>query len=634
MSGICGFMHLDGSPASIDSLKPVQQVLERRGPDGTHSYAQGSVALGQCSLATTPQSLGEILPFTDSATGCAVTADARLDRSSGIEEKLALSPGEKGIGDGEVILRSYLRWGTDCLDHLRGDFAFAVHDPRTQTLFCARDQVGMRQLLYHHRPQKLFAFATEAEALLRCRDVPLRLNELRIADFFEDFEACDLTSTFFEEIYRLPPASAMLVSSQGVAQWRYWQLEEQPELKLASDAEYAEALLEVFRRSVAERLRAPGPVGSMLSGGMDSGSISAIAASLLHSQGKPPLATFSAVGGGPECAESQAIAAALTIRGIEPTCVSHRNLDAMRAELVQYARECAEPFDLHMNLPRAIYLAARKAGLKVMLDGACGDTTFSVGDMVEWHRSRGDVIQAVRELRGQRRFWGGQRRVWLTDLVKQSVRMLTPEAAIAPLYAVRKRRALEQRQRNTSLSPAFAAMVNLDRRRSENSAHVFVPYQETPRNRTQRLLHPFATVGRERYDRTAAAFAIEPRDPFLDLDVLKFAMSLPPNQMERDGWPKYVLRNAMAGYLPDTVRWRAGKEHLGADFTDELLGGLPQTPSANALETFERYTGIHVKDGLQASHSGGSPVDDSNHVRYWLLWNEHLKTLTSEKGLP
>ncbi len=631
MSGICGFMYLDSSPASLDMLQPMLEVLTRRGPDGSHSHLHGPVALGHSSLATTPQSLTETMPLVHSATGCAITADVRLDRKSGIEDELELAPGDQSIGDGEIILRAYLRWGTDCLEHLRGDFAFAIHDPRTQTLFCARDQVGMRQFIYHHQPHRLFAFATQAEALLRCHGIPGRLNELRVADFFEDYEAYDLTSTFFEEIYRLPPATAMLVTSQGLKQWQYWQLQEQPELKLSSDAEYAEALVEVFTRAVAERLRSPGPVGSMLSGGMDSGSISAIAAEILRNEGKPPLATFSAVGGGADCPESRAIAAALEIDGIAPTCVSHRDLDAMRVELMQLMRDCGEPFDLHMNLPRAVYLAARNEGIKVVLDGACGDTTFSVGDMVEWHRSRGSVLKAVRQLQGERRFWGAPQKPWFTDMLKQSARMATPQAAIAPLHAYRKRRGVKRRRARARLSPDFAARVDLDHRRIENSAHLYVSSQETPQNRAKRLLHPFATVGRERYDRTAAALAIEPRDPFLDLDLLKFVMSLPPNQLERDGWPKFILRNAMQGRLPDAVRWRAGKEHLGADFTAELLGTIPPEPDADAAEALERYVGLASSGTVRGGISGRTKVDEGWHLRYWTLWYVKLRTLLSAK---
>lgn len=320
------------------------------------------------------------------------------------------------------------------------------------------------------------------------------------------------------------------------------------------------------------------------------------------------------------------------MKGIEPTCVSYRDLDAMREQLVRLARECSEPFDLHMNLPRAIYLAAREAGLKVVLDGACGDTTFSVGDMVQWHRTRGNLIKAVRQSQGERRFWGAVQQPWLSDLLKQSARMLTPQTAIAPLHDWRKRRGVRRRQARSRLSPEFAALIDLDCRRAENSAHLAVPPEETPQNRAKRLLHPFSTVGRERYDRTAAALAIEPRDPFLDLDVLKFAMSLPPDQIERDGWPKFILRNAMKGLLPDAVRWRAGKEHLGADFTDELLAGLQNQSIDKAFETSERYTRFHVKDGYRRVASDGVAVDDGWHLRYWLIWNEHLQALTREKG--
>jgi asparagine synthase (glutamine-hydrolysing) len=88
--------------------------------------------------------------------------------------------------------------------------------------------------------------------------------------------------------------------------------------------------------------------------------------------------------------------------------------------------------------------------------------------------------------------------------------------------------------------------------------------------RARAIQHPYLTVGRERYDRVAAALAIEPRDPFLDRRVAAFCITLPGSQKLAHGWPKAVLRHAMAGRLPDAVRWRIGKEHLGWDFTKTL----------------------------------------------------------------
>ena len=158
-------------------------------------------------------------------------------------------------GDAGLALAAYLEWGEGCVEHFLGDFAFAVWDPRHRRLFCARDHMGMRQLIYHHSPGRFFAFATEPRAILVLPQVPYRINEARIADYLvEELEGIDKTSTFFEEVYRLPPAHTLTVTPEGMRQRRYWALEAGPELRLASDDEYAEAFLEVFTEAVRCRL--------------------------------------------------------------------------------------------------------------------------------------------------------------------------------------------------------------------------------------------------------------------------------------------------------------------------------------------------------------------------------------------
>src|SRR5262249_39433765 len=147
-----------------------------------------------------------------------------LDNREDLIAELGLDGIERVIGDGELILRAYLRWGKDCPSKLLGDFAFAIWDPRKSELFCARDHMGMRQLIYHHIPNERFVFATEVGAVLANSRVMRELNEGRIADFLDDLEDLDLTSTFYSQLYRLPPAHSLLVGNGQASLHRYWSL--------------------------------------------------------------------------------------------------------------------------------------------------------------------------------------------------------------------------------------------------------------------------------------------------------------------------------------------------------------------------------------------------------------------------
>lgn len=598
MSGICGVLRLDGSPARQAELGPVITRLERRGPDGSRIESDGICALGQTLLATTPEAERERMPLRDCATGCTITADIRLDNRGELAERLGADP---MAGDGGLVLRAYLAWGPPCLDHLRGDFAFAIWDPREQRLFCARDQVGMRQLIHHHTQGRLFAFATEPLALTQHEDIPRDLDEGRLADYIEDLEGHDLTSTFFRGLFRLPPAHALMVDPRGMQIWRYWHFIPSPPLRLASEEAYAEAFREVFSRAVAARLRGPDPVASMLSGGMDSGSVAAIAARLLKAEGRPALATYSATSAAPDCIETATIRASMGMDHIAPHEVSLGALDEYSADLARLSRESEEPFDGHMTLLRAVYLAAHRAGHKVMLDGVGGDTTLAGEGMIAHHLRSGRLYRAWREARGEERFWGPglPARTRLSRAAKRaflprSMRDLRERSR----EATRNREAME----DEILSPEFAARIDMPRRRREHRAHVSGFGQADSADPARSMLHPHVIVGRERYDRVASALAIEPRDPFLDLELLRFCAALPPEQLQCDGWPKIILRRAMAGLLPEETRWRVGKEHLGGDFTQALEARSLPIDEALVRETMRCYVSedrmIDAKKGL------------------------------------
>ncbi|MFY8193771.1 MAG: asparagine synthetase B, partial [Novosphingobium sp.] len=157
MSGICASVRWDGKPAEHADLAPVLTALATRGPDGSRLAIDGAAILGHSLLATTPEALVETLPLRHTPTGCVITADVRLDNRDELLAQLDLAIAGRVIGDGELILHAYLRWGADCPVHLLGDFAFLIWDPRHQRVFAARDKVGMKQLIYHLDQGRLFA---------------------------------------------------------------------------------------------------------------------------------------------------------------------------------------------------------------------------------------------------------------------------------------------------------------------------------------------------------------------------------------------------------------------------------------------------------------------------------------------
>ncbi|MEY8096910.1 asparagine synthase-related protein [Falsihalocynthiibacter sp. S25ZX9] len=618
MSGICGLISLDGANPKPEDLAAMAKVLGRRGPDGTNLLQLDTAGLGHTLLATTPESLFETLPYRDTDSGATITADVRLDNREELLAKLALDGQTATIGDGELILRAYLAWGDTCLDHLLGDFAFAIWDPRNMRLFCARDQLGVRQLIYYHQPNKVFAFATEPAAILAVDAMPRDLNEGRIADFlYDDLEGIDFTSTFYEQLFRLPPAHSLTLDESGLALRRYWTLTPGPELKLPSDEAYAKAFLDVFTKAVHCRLRSPTPVGSMLSGGMDSGSVVAVASRLLADEGLGPLETFSAVGPDPQtCIETKAAFAAMTMPDLNPHVTNYAELGSLMPELLDLNQRSEEPFDAQMVLPRAVYLMGHRAGVKVMLDGVAGDVVLGHGIHIARLLRAGKWRQALQNVRGEKRFWGHPFPIWKA-LLHPVWTAFVPESIRRSRHRFLEARGRQRSTDTSLLHPDFARKVGLTGRIRTYRKTFGDLEKSSAEDRAGSIVHTHLAVARERYDRVASCVAIEPRDPFMDLRVVEFCLSLPADQLLSDGWPKMILRRSMAGKLPDQVRWRFGKQHLGGDFIKTLFLETPDLGHSNASSPHALRQFIKPEKLLEAGQ--GEWKDDSSRERLSII---------------
>ncbi len=209
MSAIFG-VHTGDTPPNLAEMQRLREHLARRGPDASGVWSECGVALGNCLLRTTPESLHEQSPVCDAEGTCCITADARLDNRDELLARLGIQKSPAGeIPDATLILEAYRQWGEACPAYLLGDFAFAIWNRQTRTLFCARDHFGIKPF-YYGRVGHRFAFCSCVDGLLELRWIPRRLNELRLASHLTTFFG-DTTSTFYADILRLPPAHSMTV---------------------------------------------------------------------------------------------------------------------------------------------------------------------------------------------------------------------------------------------------------------------------------------------------------------------------------------------------------------------------------------------------------------------------------------
>jgi asparagine synthase (glutamine-hydrolysing) len=278
MSGIAGIVNMDGAPVDARLLWGMTRFLAFRGPDAQDTWACGSVGFGHALLRTAPESAGERQPCSLDGRVW-ITADARIDRRASLIRELSSSaPADLGrANDVELILHAYRTWGARCIDHLLGDFAFAIWDDPENRLFCARDHLGAKPF-YYARVGPSFVFSNTLNCLRAYPGVSDRLNDQAIGDFLLfDFNQ-DPATTTFADIFRLPPAHTLDWSpaSSEPRLHRYWSLPTGGQVRYSRAGDYVEHFTDLLSTAVADRLRTTS-AAIFLSGGLDSSSIAALA---------------------------------------------------------------------------------------------------------------------------------------------------------------------------------------------------------------------------------------------------------------------------------------------------------------------------------------------------------------------
>ena len=544
------------------------ESLAHRGPDGRTLWLEDGVGLGHRTLHTTPG-----IPDPNAVPlrrgHLTITADARLDNRADLLRILRGGGGTDSISDSELILDAYLRWGEDCPQRLLGDFAFAIWDSAKRGLFCARDHFGVKPFHYFYEPRRRFVFATEIKAIFTFADISRRLNEDKIADFMlASFE--DKARTFYLDVNRLPPASSMIVGPTGIRVREYWALQPQREIRLRSDSEYAEAFREHFVEAVSCRLRSAFPVGSMLSGGLDSSSIACVASELLASRGEGTLHTFSIVFDRVrQSDERRFIENVLAARHFAPHLIDGDAITPLD-DLDEVLWHQDEPFYApNLSLTRHGWQSARDQGVRVLLDGVFGDNVVSHG--VEHLRAlanRWRLLTLAKELRALIRESGRAVPLWRPlgrYIVNDGLKPYLPEAGLRAWRRLRHREADPVSARCEIFEPHYCNRMQLRPRLAREFRH-------ERRRRSARESHShmlgcgMVQTAVEIYNRGCAQFGVETRFPFLDKRVVEFCVAIPGEQKVSGGFTRAVVRRALQGYLPDAIRLRPDKGDLGWSF--------------------------------------------------------------------
>ncbi|MGY4472611.1 asparagine synthase (glutamine-hydrolyzing) [Bradyrhizobium sp. USDA 3364] len=283
MCGIAGFLHRDGQPASIKALMAMTDIIAHRGPDGEGHYCEGPVGLGHRRLS--------IIDLTDAARQPMETPDGRFVLTYNGEiynfKELKIELSARGhrfgsTGDSEVLLHAFAEWGVDALLRLNGMFAFAIWDNRERRLTIARDRFGVKPV-YYAEVDGAFLFGSEIKAFRAFPGFATRIDARGLAEYLS-FQNFFTDRTLFDKVRLLPAGCYIeigLDDRRPVEPKRYWDFRFEEPTQQIDERDAVHELDHLFRQAVNRQLVSDVDVGSYLSGGMDSGSITALAAAQL-----------------------------------------------------------------------------------------------------------------------------------------------------------------------------------------------------------------------------------------------------------------------------------------------------------------------------------------------------------------
>lgn len=569
MSGFCALVDLAGAPVDPEALRAMAAF--RRGPDGeTHWIGRLGDSAGLCHLPlhATAESVAERQPLSSRDGTLHVVADVRLDNRRELIDRLTADGTllERQPGDAELILAAYLRWGRECPAHLLGDFAFVLWDARLRRLFCACDAVGVKPLHYA-RAGSLLCVASDARQVLQHPAVSRRLDEIAVGDYLAS-RATEPCRTFFRNVRRLSPGHRLVAESTGVHIDRFWELDPDARTVHPRDQDYVDHFLALFRRAVSDRLRTQaGSIGILMSGGLDSTSVAAVASRCAPAEGSRRLFSASFVFERlQQCDERQLIQAVTAHLDLEAELISAERFPVL--DDPETRRPSLEaPFMAWDACFREALRRARGRGARVLLTGHGGDDLLWGSRLVYADRlRRGDpraVLEVLQAASAHRQAWS-----WIVYH-----HLVQPLLSPAGDRALRRLTGKDQGSNLPDwIDAGFARRTGLTDRMQET------PPRRFPEAARQALYDHLRQTPWDRsafwYDQHAADFGIEVRHPFLDRRLIEFLVSIPPAQLFRADLSKRLLRQAMIGFLPETVRLRRAKTHLSAFLAFSLDGGL------------------------------------------------------------
>jgi len=556
MSGIVGVLGVAGETPDSSLLQALTKFMAFRGPDAQQTWVGDGVAFGHALLSIAPPSANQQQPFSLDGEAW-IVADARLDARADLLSELH-SAGHAcptGAGDAELILRAYAAWGQACLEHLLGDFCFAIWDGKRKSLFCAHDQVGIKPF-YYAETKRWLVFSNTLDCMQP--EAAAGLHELSVADFLLFGSVQDPSATIFAGIRRLPPAHALTWCGGKLSVKRYWTPPLDEEVHYKHSTDYEEQFRQLLHTAVQDRLRTDRAAIS-LSGGLDSTSVAAFARRAGCGGLRAFTMVFDKVMPDEERHYSRLVAESLGIP-IE-YLAGDRYLTEAQPDFSGVRSSQPDENVLAAFVTDSCYQRASNTA-RILFTGQGGDVgLFPSNSHFRRLLGQGRLGRFLGDGARYARARRGLPPLGLRTLLQRRFGVCDPWRVEYPKW----------------LNPDFEAHLRLQERWKEKS----VP--ETPHPLRPEavgvLLAPYWQNFFESCDPGATRVCLEQVHPYFDLRLLRFLFSIPPVPWTLD---KCLTRSAMRNILPEAVRLRP-KTPLARDpwliFVRNHRGAFSKAPS-------------------------------------------------------
>jgi asparagine synthase (glutamine-hydrolysing) len=552
MCGISVYIPLPNYNVDVEALTSMTGLIAHRGPDDQGIFSDDRVGLGHRRLSILDLSADGHQPMKDSNNALIIVFNGEVYNYIELREEL------KAIGyvfttqtDTEVVMKAYAAWGEGCSQRFNGMWSFAIYDVAMKKIFCSRDHFGIKPF-YYSQTNKAFVIGSEIRQLLPFLDSN-NVNEKVLTEFIFSNVTEPVEDTFFASVKKLPGAHNLVydLNTGDFTIYQYYSLDRQGDLEHLSTDEAAALYGQSLKRSIELRLRSDVPVGTCLSGGLDSSSLATLASRDYTKKRAEKFRAITAIS--EDITNDESSFAKIIVEQEDLNWLKVKpDYDAFINALPEVVRAQEEPFsDCSIIMQYFVMRTAKENNIKVLLDGQGGDET-----LLGYERYYSTYLIALYKNKG------------LIYMLKAAWSSARNNTKMRPLNLVNyfiyfmsaRLRYFNYKKRNNFLRkiPKFPAGVRFH---DNNNYDIFEMQKRELIEYNLPALLKFE-------DKNSMWHSIEARLPFLDPNTARLGLSLPEEVKIHKGWTKFVLRLFMDDKMTDSITWRKNK--IGFEGPDDI----------------------------------------------------------------